>query len=123
MSKIFLILGSINAFLCVGLGAFGAHGLKAKLSEEMMKVYQTGVYYHFFHALGLFAVGFSLLHFPQAVLMKYAGWLMLLGILLFSGSLYALSITGIKILGAITPFGGLSFLIAWLLMTIALIKS
>jgi uncharacterized membrane protein YgdD (TMEM256/DUF423 family) len=116
MARIFLALGAVNAFLCVGLGAFGAHGLKQKLTPDMLAVYQTGVQYHFYHALGLLAVGLILMHFPASRPIRWSGWLMLAGIVLFSLSLYVLSLTGIRGLGAITPFGGVSFLSAWALL-------
>jgi uncharacterized membrane protein YgdD (TMEM256/DUF423 family) len=114
--KIFLTLGALNAFLCVALGAFGAHGLKQQLSVEMLAVYQTGVQYHFYHALGLIAVGLVLLNFPASRLVAFSGWLMLGGIILFCLSLYVLSLTGIRALGMITPFGGVVFLTAWALL-------
>lgn len=114
--RIFLALGAINAFLCVALGAFGAHGLKQRLSADMLAVYQTGVQYHFYHALGLIAVGLVLLHFPASRFVAFSGWLMLTGIVLFSVSLYVLSLTGIRGLGVITPFGGVAFLSAWALL-------
>jgi len=116
MPRIFLMLGAINAFLCVAFGAFGAHGLKQKLSVDMLAVYQTGVQYHFYHSLGLIVVGLVLLHFPKSRYILLSGWLMLAGIVLFSTSLYALSLTEIRALGAITPFGGIAFLSAWLLL-------
>ncbi len=116
MSRIFLTLGAINAFLCVAFGAFGAHGLKQRLSVDMLAVYQTGVQYHFYHALGLIAVGLVLLHLPKSRLIVLSGWLMLAGIVLFSVSLYALSLTGLRGLGMITPFGGVAFLSAWALL-------
>jgi uncharacterized membrane protein YgdD (TMEM256/DUF423 family) len=116
MSRIFLTLGAINAFLCVAFGAFGAHGLKQRLSVDMLAVYQTGVQYHFYHALGLIAVGLVLLHLPKSRLIVLSGWLMLAGILLFSVSLYALSLSGLRGLGMITPFGGVAFLSAWALL-------
>ena len=116
MSRLFLSLGAVNAFLCVGLGAFGAHGLKQKLSADMLAVYQTGVQYHFYHALGLIAVGLVLLHFPASKPVALSGWLMLAGIALFSFSLYALSLTGLRGLGAITPLGGVAFLSGWALL-------
>ena len=116
MSRIFLSLGAVNAFLCVGLGAFGAHGLKQRLSADMLAVYQTGVQYHFYHALGLIAVGLILLHYPESKPVALSGWLMLTGIVLFSVSLYALSLTGVRGLGVITPFGGVAFLSAWALL-------
>lgn len=113
--RIFLTLGAVNAFLCVALGAFGAHSLKQTLSTDMLAVYQTGVQYHFYHALGLIAVGLVLFQFPTSRLVAFSGWLMLAGIVLFSASLYILSLTGIRGLGVITPFGGLSFLTGWAL--------
>jgi uncharacterized membrane protein YgdD (TMEM256/DUF423 family) len=116
MSRIFLTLGAVNAFLCVGLGAFGAHGLKQRLSVDMLAVYQTGVQYHFYHALGLVAVGLILLHYPTSKPVALSGWLMLTGIVLFSVSLYALSLTGVRGLGMITPFGGVAFLSAWAML-------
>ena len=120
--KYFLILGAVNAFLAVGLGAFGAHGLKARLSLDMLGVYQTGVQYHFYHALGLLLVGMLVSQWPTEGLIKIAGWVMFAGIVIFSGSLYLLSITGIRGLGALTPIGGLAFLVAWLLLVVAFIR-
>lgn len=117
MPKTFLILGAINAFLCVALGAFGAHGLKQTLSVEMLAVYHTGVQYHFYHAIGLVLVGLILQHFTDAKLVRLSGWLMFTGIILFCVSLYILSLTGLRGLGMITPFGGVSFLAAWALLT------
>ena len=116
MPKTFLMLGAINAFLCVAFGAFGAHGLKQRLSIDMLAVYQTGVQYHFYHALGLIVVGLVVLHLPKSRPVVLSGWLMLTGIVLFSVSLYALSLTGIRGLGMITPFGGVAFLSAWALL-------
>jgi uncharacterized membrane protein YgdD (TMEM256/DUF423 family) len=122
-AKIFLLLGSANALIAVLLGAFGAHGLKAKLTGEMMTIFQTGVQYHFYHSLSLIAVGLIISHFAATNLFKWSGWLMFTGILLFSGSLYILSISNMRWLGAITPFGGTSFIIAWLLLIIGIIKT
>jgi uncharacterized membrane protein YgdD (TMEM256/DUF423 family) len=119
MPRTFLMLGAVNAFLCVALGAFGAHGLKQRLTIDMLAVYQTGVQYHFYHALGLVAVGLVLLHFPKSRLVAVSGWLMLAGIILFSVSLYVLSLTGIRGLGAITPLGGVAFLTAWAILAYA----
>ncbi len=121
-ARLFLILGAANAALVVILGAFGAHGLKARLGADMMAIYQTGVQYHMFHALGLIAVGLTLTQLPDSALLKWSGWLMLAGIVIFSGSLYILSTTGWKWLGAVTPLGGLSFIVAWVLFTVALVK-
>jgi len=120
--KIFLILGAINAFLTVALGAFGAHGLEGKIPQKYLETWQTGVQYQMFHSLGLFMVAFMMDKLPQTGVVTLAGWLMFIGIVLFSGSLYVLSLTQIKVLGAITPFGGISFLAAWVLLAIAAIK-
>lgn len=120
--RLFLILGAANAALVVVLGAFGAHGLRLRLTPEMMAIYQTGVQYHLFHALGLLAVGLTLTQLPESAFLKWSGWLMLAGIVIFSGSLYVLSTTGWKWLGSITPLGGLSFIVAWALFTVALVK-
>lgn len=115
----FLLLGAANAALAVLLGAFGAHSLKTHLSADMMAVYQTGLQYHLFHALGLLAVGFALKQIGDSAWLRWSGWLMLAGIVIFSGSLYVLSATGWKWLGAVTPLGGLSFIVAWVLFAVA----
>jgi uncharacterized membrane protein YgdD (TMEM256/DUF423 family) len=122
-SKLFLTLGGINAALVVMLGAFGAHGLKTKLTAEMLAVYQTGVHYHLFHALGLLAVGLVATQIADSVWLKWSGWLMLAGIILFSGSLYVLSVSGLRWLGMVTPFGGVAFIAAWIVFVIAIVKS
>jgi uncharacterized membrane protein YgdD (TMEM256/DUF423 family) len=123
MFKLFVILGALNAFVSIALGAFGAHGLKDKLTAHYMDVYHTGVQYQMMHALGLILVGILSEKLVQAQgLMGWAGWLMFAGIILFSGSLYILSITQIKVLGAITPIGGVLFLISWILVVIAVVK-
>lgn len=113
MSRIFLILGSLSAFIGVALGAFGAHGLKAKLSPELLAVFETGVRYQVYHAFGLLAVAWVVSQWPQAPA-HTAGWLFVGGTLLFSGSLYLLTFTGVRWLGAVTPIGGLMFLAGWL---------
>lgn len=122
-TNLFLLLGSINALLAVLLGAFGAHALKARVSADLLGVYQTAVQYHFYHALGLLLVGLMALHLPASSLLRAGGWLMFAGIVLFSGSLYLLSVTGMRWLGAITPFGGGAFIIAWLLCALAVARS
>ncbi|MBX9916571.1 MAG: DUF423 domain-containing protein [Nitrosomonas sp.] len=122
MPKTFLILGILNMVLCIALGAFGAHGLKQFLSADMLSVYHTGVQYHFYHAFGIIVIGLLLLHFPKSRLMPVSGWLMMAGIVLFSFSLYALSVTGTRSLAMITPFGGVSFLTAWILLAYAVWK-
>ena len=117
--KIFVVLGSLSALLGVGLGAFGAHGLKAKVTPEMLAVWQTGVLYHLVHALSLLLIGILCHLMPEAATARNAGWAILFGTVLFSGSLYLLVLTGIKPLGMITPFGGIAFLLGWLLLGIA----
>ncbi len=117
--KLFILIGSINALIGVALGAFGAHGLKTKVAPEMLTVWNTAVQYHLIHALGLLLIGILCQLMPGAPLIKTGGWAILLGILLFSGSLYALVLTGTKSLGIITPFGGVAFLVGWLLIAIA----
>ncbi len=118
MKSIFLLLGALSAMLGVAMGAFGAHGLKALLTPQMLAVYKTAVDYQMWHALGLVLIAMLQLHRPSAKLLRWAGWLMFAGILLFSGSLYLLAITNARWLGMITPFGGLAFLSAWLLLVL-----
>ena len=118
MDRTFLLLGAVAAFLAVTLGAFGAHGLRGRLSPEMMAVFQTGVQYHMYHALGLLLVS-AIMGRLGGWLIQTAGWAFVAGIVLFSGSLYALALTGVTILGAITPLGGLAFLIGWACLAFA----
>lgn len=113
MPNLFLALAGLNGFFAVGIGAFGAHALRDRLTPELAATFQTGVQYHMFHSLALFGVGLLLLAVPQASLPRLSGYLFVAGIALFSGSLYVLAITGIRWLGAITPLGGLCFLAAW----------
>ena len=122
-SKTFLALGGIAALLAVALGAFGAHALKNRVPPEMLAVWHTGIEYHLFHALGLLAVGLAAGQLPRSALLRWSGWLMLAGILLFSGSLYALALSGQNWLGAITPAGGLAFLAAWTAFVAAVLKA
>lgn len=121
-AKLFIALGAAAAALGVALGAFGAHALKAKLGPDMLAIYQTAVQYHLWHALGLVAIGIVALHLPTSIPLKAAGWLMLAGIVLFSGSLYVLATTGTKWLGAITPFGGAAFIAAWVVFAWAVVR-
>jgi len=123
MAKFYLALGCINAMLVVIIGAFGAHSLKARITVENMAIFQTGVQYHFYHAVGLILVGLIAWHIPASPYLRWSAWLMFMGIVLFSGSLYALSITNDRWLGMITPFGGIAFILAWLLLIIGIIKS
>ena len=101
------------------LGAFGAHALRDRLDAYSLGVWETAVQYHFYHSLALLAVGIIALQQPQAALLKSSGWLFFLGIFVFSGSLYILSITGLKWLGAITPLGGLAFIAGWACLAVA----
>lgn len=116
MSRFFLSLAAWSAFFGVAMGAFGAHGLRTVLGPEMLDVYKTGVSYHMWHALGLGIIALALQQAPAAKQLIWAGYLMFAGIVLFSGSLYALAVFKIKWLGIITPFGGVAFLAAWLLL-------
>lgn len=116
MAKTFLLLSSVFGFLSVALGAFGAHALKERFNEYQMGIYQTGVQYQFFHTLAIAVVGLLLMKSPDVALLKYSGISFVLGIFVFSGSLYLLAFTQIKILGAITPIGGVSFLVGWALL-------
>lgn len=120
--KVFLILGALNALLSIALGAFGAHGLEGKLSERMMEVYRKAVQYHMMHSLGLIFVALLTERLAGTSLIQWAGWIMLAGIIIFSGSLYVLAMTGISALGAITPLGGIAFLISWFLIILAAVK-
>lgn len=120
MAKTFLIIGAINALLCILLGAFGAHGLKQILSADMLAVYHTGVQYHFYHATGLMLVGLVLQQYANTRIIKLSGWLMLTGIIFFSMSLYFLSLTGMRVFAMITPFGGGAFIGAWTLLAYGL---
>jgi uncharacterized membrane protein YgdD (TMEM256/DUF423 family) len=122
VSRLFLALGGAAALLAVALGAFGAHALKSRLSPEMLAVWHTGIEYHALHALGLLAVGIVALNLPGSSLVRWAGWIMLAGIVLFSGSLYLLALSGERWLGAVTPVGGLAFLAAWALFVAAVLK-
>jgi uncharacterized membrane protein YgdD (TMEM256/DUF423 family) len=111
--RLFATLGAASAFVAVGAGAFGAHGLRARLSPELLAVFETGARYQMYHALGLFVAAWAATRWPGPWPVR-AGWLFLAGTVLFSGSLYALALTGARWLGAVTPLGGLAFLAGWL---------
>ena len=108
--QLFVLIGSLNALFGVALGAFGAHGLKTRVAPEMLTVWQTAVQYHLVHALGLLLIGILAHLLPDSALVRQAGWALLAGVILFSGSLYLMVLTGVRMLGAITPLGGLAFL-------------
>jgi len=120
-SRTFIIIGSIAGFLSVALGAFGAHGLKQLLSSELMAIYQTAVSYQIYHSLALILIALIFQH-QQNKYIKAAGWIMLAGMLVFSGSLYLLTLTDTRWLGAITPIGGTLLLISWLLLGLGVFK-
>jgi uncharacterized membrane protein YgdD (TMEM256/DUF423 family) len=121
--RLFILLGAANAAMAVALGAFGAHALKTQLPGDLLAVYQTGNQYHFYHALGLALVGLAAAHWPESAWLKASGWLMLAGIVLFSGSLYLLAASGVRALGAVTPFGGLAFIAAWIAFAVAAVRA
>ena len=112
MSSLFFVAGCVLAFLAVALGAFGAHGLKNILDEHYLAIFETGVRYQMYHAFALFAVAYANSTWPSSLVVT-SGWLFVAGTLVFSGSLYVLSIAGIKWLGAITPIGGVLLLAGW----------
>jgi len=120
MDRTLLLAGALCGFTGVALGAFGAHGLRSRLSPEMLAVFETGVRYHVYHALAVVATAAVAARLPGRAV-PAAGWLFVLGILLFSGSLYLLALTGMTRLGAVTPIGGLAFLIGWALLAFAAI--
>ena len=121
MSRRFLALGALSAGLAVALGAFAAHALKARLEPQLLVAFEVGVRYQMYHALALVAVGL-LAERRSSRLLGASGALFLAGTVLFSGSLYALSLTGIRGFGAITPFGGVAFLAGWLCLAAAALK-
>jgi uncharacterized membrane protein YgdD (TMEM256/DUF423 family) len=115
MERVFIVCGALSAFVAVAAGAFGAHALRARLGPELLAVFETAARYQMYHALALIAVAWAISRWgtPQ---LRAAGWLFLAGTILFSGSLYLLALTGVRGLGAVTPFGGLCFLAGWLLL-------
>lgn len=123
MSKFLISSGALSAALSVMLGAFAAHALKSRMPPETLAVFQTGVQYQFYHSLGLILIGIIVQLTDASVLLTIAGWLMLGGIILFSGSLYLISFTGIRSLGLITPVGGTAFIVAWLLLAVGILRA
>lgn len=118
--KLFAIIGAILAFTGVAAGAFGAHLLRSMISPQALSIFEIGVRYQMYHAFGLFAAAWVLGLFPGTLILA-SGWLFISGTVIFSGSLYALALTDIKLLGAITPIGGVLMLIGWLCFIIGLI--
>lgn len=122
LSKVYFVACAISGFTAVALGAFGSHGLKSKLSEASLGVWQTAVQYHFYHTLALFAVAILLQRTVTNTWLSASGGLMLGGVLLFCGSLYWLALGGPRWLGPITPLGGLCFMLAWLCLAVYAVK-
>jgi uncharacterized membrane protein YgdD (TMEM256/DUF423 family) len=122
MDRLFLILGSLSGLIAVAAGAFGAHTLRDHVSADLLATFETGVRYQMYHALALIAVAWAATRWANS-LTAAAGWLFVVGTLIFSGSLYALSLTGARWLGAITPFGGVAFMGGWLCLALAAWRS
>jgi uncharacterized membrane protein YgdD (TMEM256/DUF423 family) len=122
MDRVFITVGALSGFLAVAAGAFGAHALRERLPADMLQVFQTAVTYQMYHALALVGVGILLARFSidGSVWLTTAGWLFVAGTALFSGSLYLLSLSGTTWLGAITPLGGVAFLLGWLAVAIGI---
>ncbi len=112
-ARFWAMAGAVNALLAVAAGAFGAHGLRSRVGERMLAVFETGARYQMFHALGLLAVAW--LASQRAGVADAAGWSMLAGVVIFSGSLYVMALTGVTRLGMVTPLGGVGFLVGWVL--------
>jgi len=112
-ARLALFLAAVLLFAGVVAGAFGGHALKSRLAPDLMAIYQTAVQYHFWHALGLLAVGIALTLRPESGALVATAWLLVAGLVLFCGSLYALALTGVRGLGVVTPFGGVALLAAW----------
>jgi uncharacterized membrane protein YgdD (TMEM256/DUF423 family) len=119
VDRIFFGLGAVSALCAVAAGAFGAHALRARLTPELLTVFETAARYQMYHALGLLAVAWAVTRWPGA-LPVWAGWLFVAGTLLFSGSLYILALTGIRWWGAVTPLGGVAFLVGWVCLALSI---
>jgi uncharacterized membrane protein YgdD (TMEM256/DUF423 family) len=122
-ARLFVALGALLAALGVALGAYGAHALRARLAPEALAIYQTAAQYQMWHALGLLGVGLLCNVLPGSTWLRASGWLLALGVVLFSGSLYLLAATGMRWLGAVTPLGGSALILGWLAMAIALLRA
>ena len=121
MDRLFFALGSASALVAVAAGAFGAHGLRARLSPDLLAVFETAARYQMYHALALLAVGWAVTRWPGPWPVR-AGWLFAVGTLLFSGSLYALALSGMRWLGAVTPLGGLAFIAGWTCLLLGMLR-
>ena len=121
MDRLFFGLGATSAFIAVAAGAFGAHALRARLSPDLLATFETGARYQMYHALALLAAAWATARWPGS-LIQWAGWLFVIGTVLFSGSLYALALSGVRWLGAVTPFGGVAFLGGWVCLVLAAMR-
>lgn len=121
LDRTFLALGALSAGVSVAAGAFGAHALKARLPPDLLAVFETGARYQMYHAVGLALAAWAASRQGGAAA-SWAGWLFLAGTLLFSGSLYALALSGIRVLGAVTPFGGVAFIAGWIALALAALR-
>lgn len=117
-ASLWMTLGAVGGLLTVALGAFGAHGLKGRVDPALLANWQTAADYLGLHALAILACGLTLLHRPEAGLVNWAGWAFLVGVCLFSGSLFAMTLTGLRQLGMITPIGGVLLILAWALLAV-----
>jgi uncharacterized membrane protein YgdD (TMEM256/DUF423 family) len=122
VNRVFFALGAVSAFLGVAAGAFGAHGLKSRLAPDMLAVFEVAVRYQMYHAFALIACAWAATKWP-GTLVTTSGWLFVAGTVVFSGSLYALSLGGVRWLGMITPFGGLAFLAGWICLAAAALRA
>ena len=122
MERLFVMIGALSGAIGVGAGAFGAHALRAKLEPRMLEVFETGARYQMYHAVAMLAAAWVVSRFPGA-LANASGWLFLAGTVLFSGSLYAMALTNVRALGAITPIGGVCFIAGWVCLALAAAKS
>ena len=120
MDRLFALLGALSAFVAVACGAFAAHGLKARVAPDMLAVFETGARYQMYHALAIVLCAALAGSLPGA---RTAGWLFQAGIVVFSGSLYALALTDVKVLGAITPLGGLAFIAGWIWLAVSALRT
>ncbi|HYS80032.1 MAG TPA: DUF423 domain-containing protein [Anaeromyxobacteraceae bacterium] len=121
MDRLFLALGALSALVSVAAGAFGAHALRSRLAPDLLVIFETGARYQMYHALGLFVVAWATQRWPGGAAAG-AGWLFVAGTVLFSGSLYVLALTDVRAFGAVTPLGGLAFLVGWALLAYAAVR-
>jgi len=122
MERLFFVIGALSGAISVLLGAFGAHALRERLTPQLLDTFETGVRYEIYHALAILFVAYALTRWSSN-LIGYAGWAFVLGTLLFSGSLYLLALTGIRVFGAITPLGGVAFIAGWFMLAVGVWQS